>query len=608
MSHSRLAALRLLIVLGVVVLPILPARSEPATEPDPKHQAALQRIQQLLDEPVIETSHFQMAMPLATFLTAVEKQLPKEKKLSLRIDGNAFGDKRTDVAATPMALPPQPKKIPLRRALEVAIARSRTKIDYALDATGVVMTTPKRACYTAGYDIRNLVAKPVMFSFVSPQIAVWDKDQPRNPDPTQKAARLVEALGNALDQESDKPTPTDQEAIQVLNGTRLVIHASAARHARIAEMLWVFRRLGDMSVRVQTQLYEVDEAFYTRVKKARRLSKDDLEELLRQTSDGIPETEDGLFKLLAMQKKLLDGLLRLIGRYNELFRLLAKEKMIQTGDEVNVDNGQEAVLLSRHQIVRCLPGPDQARRGEKARQTVVEGVSFLAEVQVSGDRRYVRVKLMEKSADLEGIDKVKVWDAKAEKDVVAETPFLKEATHSQVRDIPDNGSLLVPVHYRPRSLQAKEKWLVLSITPRIIILEEEEELRKGAIEAILPELITDILNNPNLKTTRELYGSPNDKRFALVNSDAWTWPKDFQPGIPDYEMVPPERMGKRLLGIRVDQYLDPGKEDVRPAITVTLVNAGGSANGAVIGGGTIRYIVKPGTKGRGVKLAEPPNP
>ena len=61
-------------------------------------------------------------------------------------------------------------------------------------------------------------------------------------------------------------------------------------------------------------------------------------------------------------------------------------------------------------------------------------------------------------------------------------------------------------------------------------------------------------------------------------------------------LPPAKRDGKRLLGIRVDKYQDD--------ITLTLVNAGGSANGEVIGGCTIRYTARHVEKGWVVELAD----
>jgi RNA polymerase sigma factor (sigma-70 family) len=214
-----------------------------------------------------------------------------------------------------------------------------------------------------------------------------------------------------------------------------------------------------LAVIVKAQLYEVDDAFYKKLSKAKRLSKEDLEELERQALDPPkkkpPVPPEG----------------------ESLFKLLKKQKLILAGKEVKVDNRKEGTLLAWKKVINCLPGPEQVRKGENAPQKVEEGVSFLTAMQVSADRRYVRVKFTEKSTELEDIEKVKVWLGDTGKEAVAEIPFLKELVHSQVRDIPDGGSLLLPVQYRPRAAREKDRWFVLSITPRIYIAEEEEALR-----------------------------------------------------------------------------------------------------------------------------------
>ncbi len=69
----------------------------------------------------------------------------------------------------------------------------------------------------------------------------------------------------------------------------------------------------------------------------------------------------------------------------------------------------------------------------------------------------------------------------SEKLLVAETPFLKKATHTEVLEIPDGGSILVPVHYRPASVRAENRRWVLRITPRIVIEEEEREIRRAKL-------------------------------------------------------------------------------------------------------------------------------
>src|SRR5262249_48643761 len=70
-----------------------------------KKEESIRKMQNLLDEQLIETGDLQTEMPLAAFLEALEKQLPQVKKVSLSIDKEAFGDKFAEVAKTGVRLP-----------------------------------------------------------------------------------------------------------------------------------------------------------------------------------------------------------------------------------------------------------------------------------------------------------------------------------------------------------------------------------------------------------------------------------------------------------------------------------------------------------------------
>jgi hypothetical protein len=99
-----------------------------------------------------------------------------------------------------------------------------------------------------------------------------------------------------------------------------------------------------------------------------------------------------------------------------------------------------------------------------------------------------------KSAEIEELRKVKAWN-KSGKEVDAEIAILKEVTHSRVLEIPDNGSILVPVHFRPAAVQAKGRWWVLSITAYIYIEEEERQERIGMLRTILPRWLADAITD-----------------------------------------------------------------------------------------------------------------
>jgi len=436
------------------------------------------------------------------------------------------------------------------------------------------------------YDIRDLVDRPELlhsaalpWNAATPWNAFKDNTRRRNAEPTEKAAQIVKVLVAEVNAVAAKQDRFDPAGIQLLNANRLVVRTSAANHALVVNLLQGLRRLGDGVVNLQAHLYEVDDAFYTKLKNAKPV---DWEEEERRILDGKPPLGESLFKLLE------------------------KQQMILAGDEIKTDGGQVVGILSRHHVVGLHPNRGQVVRGDKTRQTLLEGVAFSAGIHISPDRRFVRVQLAEKASEIKQIKLVKVPTVDPNKYVDAEIPFLKETTHQQEFEIPDGGSYLVPVHYRPRSVQEKNRWWVLSITPRIIIEEEEQQIRAVMLGDVLPVIVADVLKNPRLKTTREFYGSPGDKRFTLVNSDAWTWPKELQLDAAGHQLTPAKREGQRLLGIRLDGHQEPSKANAKPIFTITLLNAGGSANGAVIGGCTIRYSARQLEKGWAVELAEQP--
>src|SRR5260370_34608433 len=122
MALSRLAALLVIISLGGI-----PARGQKASESDRNPES----IRKILGHMVV-TKQFAEEMPLAKFLEFLEKQLPKKMKMTVRLDGEAFGDKRAEVAATPSLLPPFPKKLRFGGILQLTIAKMKNKADYRI--------------------------------------------------------------------------------------------------------------------------------------------------------------------------------------------------------------------------------------------------------------------------------------------------------------------------------------------------------------------------------------------------------------------------------------------------------------------------------------------
>jgi hypothetical protein len=444
-----MARWRLIACVVITVLAVRRGEGQTGSPALTQELAGIRATHELLAE-VIETRDLQEEMPFAKFLDELARRVVKTGKITFRIDQEAFGGSFGAVKHATVQLPAVPRRMSLGTALRIAVGQQKVACVYRVDPAYVTITTPGRSIgtlHTADYDIRDLVEK-------SP-----DRDR------AAPALRIVQRLIAACDRLSSEGG-TDP-VIQIRNGHQLAIRASALGHLDVIDVLAALRRAADVAVIVQAQLYEVDDAFYTRLRKVKRIS---LEELERRFLDG----------------KAPKG---------ELLKLLANEKPVQVGDKAKVSNGATVALLSRYAIVTGLPTPWSARTKENAKQIIREGVSFTGSLDVSTDRRSVRLHFTEKAATIEARELVKVVpigfhhhfennEPAPPKEIDAERVFVKESATTRVLEIPDGGTLLVAVQYRPQALAANQRWWVLSITPRIWIEEEERMIRERQIPPI----------------------------------------------------------------------------------------------------------------------------
>lgn len=538
-------------------------------------------------EQVIPTTAFSDAMPLAKFLAIVEKQLPAKYAIALRIDMQALGDRYDEVAGTVIKMPPYPKKMALLFVMRLAMSQINTPTDFRIGAGEFVITTPEDAKYVGTHDFSKAISRPRLLDIPGIVLSGYEpKSKERIPDKFD-VARIVEMIVADVNLPAEQGRDFDKTTIQVLNRNRLVVRTNASNHWQIAGVVAALQRLGDLAVIVRSKLYEVDDVFFDKLKNAKPV---DWEEAERRFLEGK----------LSKRDSLLD--------------LLTKQKPVQEGDDVRLEDGSTALLVARqHAWTRARNGNQvaptfglvsQSPRSISGSPVVLQGVSFTTRIYVTPDRRAVRMQLTEKATEIRQVKKVKVMVTNDGKEVDVDIPFTNETTHLREFEIPDGGAMLIPVHYRPKALQDKNRWWVLHIQPRIWIEEEEKLFREQALGEITPLVVADIVKNPRLKATCDFSGTPGDKRFALIDSAAWAWPKEFKADVSDFERAPAKRAGRRLLGIRVDQFQQADKEGDNSVLTVTLVNAGGSDNGAVIGGCTIHYTAQSTANGWVVELTE----
>ena len=117
------------------------ARAQSTLEPDKKQEAAIRKMQQLLDGRLVDRTVFAKEMPFAKVLDALAKQFPKDDKITLQFERDAFADKAAEIAATTIRLRPIAANTTLRDVLDQAIGQLKSELDYRIDASQVVVTS-----------------------------------------------------------------------------------------------------------------------------------------------------------------------------------------------------------------------------------------------------------------------------------------------------------------------------------------------------------------------------------------------------------------------------------------------------------------------------------
>jgi hypothetical protein len=442
---------------GLFLLPIAFAQDESATtnEPDDK---TIARIQKLLDEIEIETKDFKDKMPIAKFLATLEAKLPKDKKITFRIDKQALGDDFAKVsdARVKLAHGPGNEKSSLHWAIAAAI-RQLTKeieVDYAFREDGILLTRAILATHRTVYDIRDIMAR--MPSLRNDGLGFIQFGMLRKQAEADDATALVRLANNALNVQA-------WETIDIMNRTRLVFLASPARHDEMRDLLSALRRLCDMEVVMNARLFEVNRRFYEK-EIAPRFAKS------KQGKAAAPIQPIGA----------------------DLFKKIIRQKMLLESEELRIQERQSVVFLSRQSMVQYAAEPplsttqppaDQPKKGKKKEtDSALEGVIFEVTARISPDRRFVQVQVTQSVSQLIGIEKTKQRNPFTGDEIELESPDVRKSTLTGTVKLADGHPFLMPVEYRPTGKGKDDKVWLLVARPFIWIEEEVNERRKGGGE------------------------------------------------------------------------------------------------------------------------------
>ena len=224
--------------------------------PQTNNVAKVAQLEKLLEEIHIDTKDFQSELPLAKFLTTLEGKLPEGKRISLRLDEEAFGKDLATVAAYPVQLRGHPKTLSLEEMLSQAMSQmpKTADVDFAIRTSGIVITRAPQAAHLVTYDIHDVMKQLPQTLFHLKRLY---PDLLQDETPSNHAELLVHYLCNSVKIAS-------WETVRVLNGTKLAAYANPRRHQEIKYFLAALRRMADEAVVMNARLYAVDRTFYAK--------------------------------------------------------------------------------------------------------------------------------------------------------------------------------------------------------------------------------------------------------------------------------------------------------------------------------------------------------
>jgi hypothetical protein len=324
-------------------------------------------------------------------------------------------------------------------------------VDFLESKTPVIPPAPSSSAsaphgdlYSVTYDVRDLVdfnARPVSAANRG------KKNGPRDID--ELATMIVQVVTGPWGGTRNNST------IDEINGTHLEIHTTHRRHQEIADLLEALRRLDDLAVMLESQLYEVDRDFYEQV------------------------VEPELSRAPLIQGKRCGSVIS----GPPLEQIVTQGSKIKHGTALVVPNGETVRLASLRRVLTgsayvpgkpTTPAPPPLAE-EAAKNLAWAGVTVKGTIVVTADRRYVRLVLEQEITEPAGTTQQKMPDPLTDSPVVIEQPNVVRSSFRATIQVADGETALLPIHYHPNP--GGKRVLLLVVQPTIYI-EAEDKMRQ----------------------------------------------------------------------------------------------------------------------------------
>jgi hypothetical protein len=302
----------------------------------------------------------------------------------------------------------------------------------------------KKQIATRTYDVSDLVSVRALGRSQVPSL--WGIEF--NNENDDGMAALVRVILTATDQENWTASG-EKNILQELNGQKLEIRTSLDNHEAIGNLLAALRRLADVAVVMESQLFEVDAAFYR--KKIEPLSVSEQPVARKRFAVVIKEN---------------------------LAQELRQQGAPVRSHKVTIADREARRFFSWQTAFNYLAQPKGAsRKPADYLGTAFHGASLEAGVQVSADRRSVELKITQRTAELLALEKKIGNDPITGDEVSLDSPKFLNLTTSETILVEDEEYFLVPLHYRPASVKRKGHVLILLVRPTVYIEDEQRQRR-----------------------------------------------------------------------------------------------------------------------------------
>jgi hypothetical protein len=234
---------------------------------------------------------------------------------------------------------------------------------------------------------------------------------------------------------------TDGPQLIERDGGKLEVRATEKVQGEIKDLLDALGRLADVAVDVKADVVELDRETFEKVRPLFRPGK------------GRADPPAAV----ALPPAVTDTVIK-------------RGKVIQSSS-VRYANGAEAVVSARLSVLTYSTHLAALKPADPP-LFVKEGFRLLGLPVVSADRRSVRLKLTEQSAQVIGVREREVGEVGG-KPIVARSPRVEELGKSGTVEADDGGAVLFRLDYAPRD----KVWVVV-LRPTVVIRAEEDERKR----------------------------------------------------------------------------------------------------------------------------------